>query len=432
VLLPTPTAGANTGYYYGNSAATNNASGSGLGSGSSSPFGSSSNLAALAAGAATAPASAQVPPRSGSRSSRGSSNSSSSGGRHLSRRVLNAASGASSNGVLRPKEKMKFTLRDMALSATVGTGTFGRVRVAQHRPSKQWCALKILKKSEIIRLKQVEHIKSEVKILSSVSHPFIVNLLGHMQDERRLYMLLEYVPGGELFSHLRRDGRFGNDHARFYAAQIVLAFEYLHSFNIVYRDLKPENLLLTAKGNIKITDFGFAKIVEDRTYTLCGTPEYLAPEIIQSKGHSKGADWWASGILVYEMLAGYPPFYDDTPFGIYQKIMAGKFDIPKHFTPEARDLVRRLLSHDRTKRLGCLKDGVKDVRDHPWFTGVHWDSVYQCKVPAPFVPRVNDDKDTSNFDEYPESDSEDTGGPRDMALKLSAKDAELFAELDNF
>jgi protein kinase X len=174
---------------------------------------------------------------------------------------------------------------------------------------------------QILRLKQLDHIKSEVKILSTISHPFIVNLHGHTQDDRRIYLLFEYVPGGELFSYLRREGRFANDHARFYAAQISLAFDYLHSMNIVYRDLKPENLLLNAKGHMKITDFGFAKVVEDRTWTLCGTPEYLAPEIIQSKGHNKSVDWWAIGILIYEMLAGYPPFYDESPFGIYQKIL---------------------------------------------------------------------------------------------------------------
>ncbi len=215
------------------------------------------------------------------------------------------------------------------MSTTVGTGTFGRVRVVQYKPTRAWYALKILKKSEIIRLRQVEHIQSEVKILSQIQHPFIVNMLGFLADEKRLYMLFDYVPGGELFSHLRRANKFSNDASRFYAAEITLAFEYLHSFNIVYRDLKPENLLLTAKGHIKITDFGFAKVVDDRTYTLCGTPEYLAPEIIQSKGHSKGVDWWAIGILIFEMLAGYPPFFDETPYGIYQKILQGKIDWPK-------------------------------------------------------------------------------------------------------
>ncbi len=149
-----------------------------------------------------------------------------------------------------------------------------------------------------------------------------------MQDAARLYMLCEYVPGGELFSYLRREGQLPEGAARFYAAEIVLAFEYLHSLSVLYRDLKPENLLLTAKGHVKITDFGFAKVVADRTYSLCGTPEYLAPEIIQSAGHGKGVDWWALGILLFEMMVGFPPFFADTPNGIYQKILAGAIDMP--------------------------------------------------------------------------------------------------------
>merc|ERR1719188_2505905 len=147
-----------------------------------------------------------------------------------------------------------------------------------------------MKKSEVVRLKQVDHVKAETGILAQISHPFIVNLLAAFQDERRLFLLLEYVNGGELFSHLRKQGRLPEDDARFYSSEIVLAFAYLHSKSIIYRDLKPENLLIDADGHIKITDFGFAKLVEDRTWTLCGTPEYLAPEIIQSKGHGRAVD----------------------------------------------------------------------------------------------------------------------------------------------
>ena len=149
-------------------------------------------------------------------------------------------------------------------------------------------------------------------------------------------MLLDYACGGELFTLLRREGRFSNDVGLFFAVEIILAFEYLHSSNIAYRDLKPENLLIDRDGHVKITDFGFAKEVPDRTFTLCGTPEYLAPEIIQSKGHNKCVDWWALGVLIFEMLAGYPPFYDDNPIGIYQKIMDGYYEFPPHVEPQAR------------------------------------------------------------------------------------------------
>ncbi|KAL6065416.1 cytochrome c oxidase subunit 1 [Balamuthia mandrillaris] len=197
------------------------------------------------------------------------------------------------------------SLEDFEKVRTLGTGTFGRVWLVKHKATGKFFALKVLKKVEVVRLKQVDHIKNEKKVLSQVNCPFIVNLYGTFQDDTNLYLLMEYVIGGEMFCHLRRAGRFPNDTARFFAAQVVLALEHLHSKDILYRDLKPENLLLDKNGNIKIVDFGFAKHVEDRTWTLCGTPEYLAPEIIQSKGHGKAVDWWALGVLIFEMLAGY-------------------------------------------------------------------------------------------------------------------------------
>mmetsp|Transcript_2028 Transcript_2028/g.3813 ORF Transcript_2028/g.3813 Transcript_2028/m.3813 type:complete len:329 (-) Transcript_2028:48-1034(-) len=293
-------------------------------------------------------------------------------------------------------------LEDLTLGVTLGTGTFGRVRLAKDKDGNVY-ALKILSKAEIIRLKQVEHIKSEKNILSKIHHPFIVNLYSVFQDERTVYMCLDYVAGGELFSHLRRAGRFGNDTARFFAASIVLAFEYLHSMHIAYRDLKPENLLLDKEGYLKITDFGFAKIVEDRTWTLCGTPEYLAPEIIQSKGHGLGVDWWALGILIYEMLAGYPPFYDENPFGIYQKILAGKIDFPGHFDSHAKDLIKKLLVADKSKRLGSLKSGADDIKKHKWFKGFDFKALFEKKLRAPLQIDVRSADDTSNFDDYPDS-----------------------------
>ena len=152
-------------------------------------------------------------------------------------------------------------------------------------------------------------------------------------------------------------------------------FEYLHSLNIIYRDLKPENILIDDEGYLKLTDFGFAKYCQTRTYTLCGTPEYLAPEIIQSKGHNKNVDWWALGVLVFEMLAGYPPFYDDNPMGIYQKIMDGYYEFPPHIEPKARDLIKSFLCADRSLRLGFAKNGAEEVKAHKWFRGVDFKMV---------------------------------------------------------
>lgn len=278
--------------------------------------------------------------------------------------------------------------------------------------------MKVLKKTEVVRLKQVEHINSEKEILSQIDCPFIVKLYGAFQDNRNLYMLEEYVIGGEMFSHLRRAGRFSDETTKFYVSQIVLALEYLHNLDIVYRDLKPENLLIDISGNIKITDFGFAKKVEDRTWTLCGTPEYLAPEIIQSKGHGKAVDWWALGILIFEMLAGYPPFFDDNPFGIYEKILAGKIQFPSHFDPNAKDLVKKLLTADRTKRLGNLKGSSQDVKSHKWFADVDWDAVLNCKIEAPIIPGCSHPGDTTNFEKYPEEDDGDDGDDSDPHRSL--------------
>ncbi|CAE6963562.1 PRKX [Symbiodinium natans] len=314
---------------------------------------------------------------------------------------------------------------DFELKDTVGKGTFSRVRVVKMKSSQERTpmVLKILRKADVIRLKQVEHVKAEKQIMSMVEHPFIVNLLGAFQDERRLFMLLEYVNGGELFSYLRREGRLPNDHVRFYSGEILLAFGYLHSLHVVYRDLKPENALLDFEGHIKLTDFGFAKVVEERTWTLCGTPEYLAPEMIQSKGHGKGVDWWALGVLLYEMLAGYPPFYDENPYGIYQKVLKGHVDFPRHFDVKAKDLIQRLLQQDRTKRLGCLKAGVEDVKKHKWYKGMDWDLLLTRSATPPFRPPVQSEDDTSMFDRYPESTEA-------SAPAVSTKEQESFQEFD--
>jgi len=309
-------------------------------------------------------------------------------------------------------------LSQLKLLATLGTGSFGRVRLVQVIKDSKYYALKILKKSEVIYLKQVEHVKTEKKILEEIDHPYIVNLTGAFQDDKNLYLLLEYVIGGEFFSHLRKAGRFPNDTSVFYSGQVALVFEHLHGLTILYRDLKPENLLLDKNGHCKVTDFGFAKKVDYRTWTLCGTPEYLAPEIILSKGHGKAGDWWALGILMYEMLAGYPPFYDEDPLGISQKILEGKIKFPWHFDRHSKDLIKKLLTADLTKRLGNLKAGAEDVKKHKWFTSIDWAKLLAVAVTPPITPTVGDESDTSNFEQYPDSEEGSTQpiDARDQAL----------------
>jgi len=313
------------------------------------------------------------------------------------------------------------SLGDLKMHQTIGTGTFGRVRLCTWKPNGRVFAIKILKKSEVIRLKQEEHIASERSLLAMIEHPFVVKLYRTFQDTHFVHMLLEYVNGGEVFSHLRKAGRFSKEFTKFYSGQIILVLQYLHARQIVYRDLKPENLLIGTGGYLKITDFGFAKIVEDNTWTLCGTPEYLAPEIIQSKGHSMGVDWWALGILMYEMLCGYPPFYDENPFGIYQKILVGKIDFPKHIDEYAKDIIKRLLVHDRTQRLGCLAKGADDIKRHKFFRGVDWNALHSRRIQAPILPQVSSPLDTHYFEVYPE-DEDELGAP------VNATEQQLFVD----
>ncbi|XP_077575241.1 cAMP-dependent protein kinase catalytic subunit PRKX [Stigmatopora nigra] len=300
-----------------------------------------------------------------------------------------------------PDNHHKYRLDDLMSIATVGTGTFGRVYLVRDKNSRVFYALKQMRIADVIRLKQEQHVHNEKAVLKEVNHPFLIQLFWTHHDECFLYMLMDYVPGGELFSYLRNRGRFSNTTGLFYASEIVCAIEYLHSKDIVYRDLKPENILLDREGHIRLTDFGFAKKLSDRTWTLCGTPEYLAPEVIQSKGHCRAVDWWALGILIFEMLAGHPPFFDDNPFGIYQKILAGKLDFPRHLDFYVKDLIKKFLVIDRARRLGNMKNGADDIKKHRWFKAIEWETVPLRKLKPPIVPKVSHEGDTTNFEVYP-------------------------------
>lgn len=302
---------------------------------------------------------------------------------------------------------------------TIGTGSFGRVMLVQDIDNDRYYAMKILEKQKIVKMKQVEHTLSEKKILACISYPFIVNLVDSFKDNSYLYMILEYVGGGEMFSHLRQCGRFSEAQTKFYASNIVLVLEYLHSLDILYRDLKPENLLIDQHGYIKVTDFGFAKKVKSRTYTLCGTPEYLAPEIIQNKGYNKAVDWWAFGVLLYEMISGYPPFFADNPMQIYEKIVAGKVRYSSQVPVDLKDLIKHFLQVDITRRYGNMKNAVQDIKGHKWLQGIEWMAMYQKKVKAPFVPAMKDEGDPSNFDDYDEEP---------LRIAISLKHATEFAE----
>ncbi|KAF2150659.1 protein kinase A [Myriangium duriaei CBS 260.36] len=300
--------------------------------------------------------------------------------------------------------KGKYTLTDFVIQRTLGTGSFGRVHLVQSKHNQRFYAVKVLKKAQVVKMKQVEHTNDERRMLQKVKHPFLITLWGTFQDSKNLYMVMDFIEGGELFSLLRKSQRFPNPVAKFYAAEVTLALDYLHSHNIIYRDLKPENLLLDRHGHLKITDFGFAKEVPDITWTLCGTPDYLAPEVVSSKGYNKSVDWWSLGILIFEMLCGFTPFWDSgSPLKIYENILRGRVKYPPYVHPDAQDLLGKLITHDLTKRLGNLHGGSKDVMTHPWFAEVTWERLAKKDIDAPYVPPVRGGAgDASLFDKYPE------------------------------
>jgi protein kinase A len=225
-------------------------------------------------------------------------------------------------------------------------------------------------------------------------------------------MLMEFVPGGELFKLLQSSstpGRIAVPMARFYAASVLDALEYMHSFTVVYRDLKPENVLVDQDGFLKIVDFGFAKPIPDRSYTVCGTPEYLAPELLLSQGHDRGVDYWALGILLFEMVAGYSPFADRVNADqvvICKNILRADVAFPSHVRDDdLKDLVRRLLVKDVPHRLGCLHGGAADVRAARFFTTVDWDALHARSVKTPWKPAIKSKLDTSNFSPYDEENT---------------------------
>lgn len=300
--------------------------------------------------------------------------------------------------------KGKYSLTDFQIQRTLGTGSFGRVHLVQSKHNQRFYAVKVLKKAQVVKMKQVEHTNDERRMLQQVKHPFLITLWGTFQDSKNLYMVMDFVEGGELFSLLRKSQRFPNPVAKFYAAEVTLALDYLHSHNIIYRDLKPENLLLDRHGHLKITDFGFAKEVPDITWTLCGTPDYLAPEVVASKGYNKSVDWWSLGILIFEMLCGFTPFWDGgSPMKIYENILKSRVKYPPYIHPDAHDLLQKLITPDLTKRLGNLHGGSKDVMNHPWFAEVTWDRLQKKDIDAPYVPPVRAGVgDASQFDKYPE------------------------------
>eukprot|EP00029_Vermamoeba_vermiformis_P007102 TRINITY_DN2973_c0_g1_i1.p1 TRINITY_DN2973_c0_g1~~TRINITY_DN2973_c0_g1_i1.p1 ORF type:complete len:908 (-),score=191.34 TRINITY_DN2973_c0_g1_i1:53-2776(-) len=311
-----------------------------------------------------------------------------------------------------PPPTANLSLADFDFLQVLGTGTFGRVRLCMYKATRQYYCMKILRKQTIYRYKQMEHIKNEKNILKDLKHQGIVQLFSTFNDEQNLYLLMEYVPGGELFLYIRKYGKLDERTVKFFAAELVLILEHLHEMSIVYRDLKPENILLDERGHIKLTDFGFSKVVTDRTWTMCGTPDYLAPEVISGRGHNAAVDWWSLGVLIFEMLAGYPPFTDNSTLVLFEKIRnADSLPLPQHFSRSAQDLIRKLLTIDPSRRLGSSIHGALDIKLHEWFADISWTEIEMRDMLGPIVPKIDGAGDTKNFQAAEAEEEQQTQQP---------------------
>eukprot|EP00916_Digyalum_oweni_P019226 GHVL01032014.1.p1 GENE.GHVL01032014.1~~GHVL01032014.1.p1 ORF type:complete len:366 (-),score=56.98 GHVL01032014.1:128-1225(-) len=297
----------------------------------------------------------------------------------------------------------KVTLDDFVLLKVIGKGSYGKVMLVRYRTDGSVYAMKMLRKENIVKRNQVEHIKTERSVMEQLSHPFIVELKYAFQTKKKLYFVMEYCPGGELFFHLSRACRFPEQRARFYSAEILLALEHLHKLDIVYRDLKPENVLLDAEGHIKLTDFGLSKEgIQDNfsARSLCGTPEYLAPEILNRTGHGRAVDWWSLGAIIYEMLTGLPPFYTKDRDKLYENIRTGELKYPAFISAAANSLLEGLFQRNPNKRLGGGPDDALEIKRHPFYAShVDWAALKARKIAPPFKPNLGSGVDVQYFDQ---------------------------------
>lgn len=345
-------------------------------------------------------------------------------------------------GTIYSKEKGKQVgLSDFEKIKVIGKGTFGKVYLVRHKGDGNIYAMKSIRKDVMIENDQIESAKMEKQILFQNKHPFLVKMSYVFQTEEKVYFVMNFIRGGELFTHINKEKRFTEDKARFYAIQIMLSLGYLHKQNIIYRDIKPENILIGEDGYLYLADFGLAKTVKkgELATTFCGTPEYLAPEIIQEKGHDHSVDWWAWGILIYEMIVGFPPFYHKNQRTMYDLIekFPVKFPDPvKHGIPmsdEAKDIILQLLEKDPAKRLGSEK-GIEEIVKHDWFQDVDIDMLLNKELEAPYIPKLSDDlTDVSCFDkEFTSTSLEETFVPKgDVSMKTVEKYNKKFSDFDS-
>ena len=294
----------------------------------------------------------------------------------------------------------KISYDDFIKIKLLGTGSFGKVLLVRLKRNNKLYAMKILSKIFLKNRHQEEHTKTERDLMVSINSPFVVNIKFAFQDTSNLYIVTEFMQGGDMFYHLHDIGKFSAERAKFYIIELTLALESLHKKNMVYRDLKPENILMDNKGHIKITDFGLSKILEnqdDKTYTLCGTPQYLAPEILAKKGYDKNIDWWSLGCFLYEMLTGCLPFNIPRDEPLRVSLFTKEVKFPKGFDKQTKDFIKKLLVANPLKRLGS-QDDYLSIKSHPYFQGIDWKKYEKREVKPPYVPVFSDELDLRYFD----------------------------------
>jgi len=297
--------------------------------------------------------------------------------------------------------KKKVTFENFEFLKVLGKGTFGKVILCREKSTSSLYAIKILKKEVIIKKDEVEHTLTEKRVLQTTKHPFLISLKYSFTTEDRLCFVMEYVNGGELFFHLSRERSFSEERTKFYGAEIICAIHYLHQRAIIYRDLKLENLLLDKDGHIKIADFGLCK--EDIQYgnftkTFCGTPEYLAPEVLEDNDYGRAVDWWGVGVVMYEMMVGRLPFYNRDHDRLFELILMDPVKFPRSISDDARDLLSGLLVKDPLTRLGGGPEDAEAVKGHQFFASINWTDLEKRRVTPPWKPQVTSETDTRYFD----------------------------------
>merc|ERR1719226_28095 len=323
--------------------------------------------------------------------------------------------------------------QDFSITSVLGKGAYGKVFQVRKNSNGRVYAMKVINKAKIVgSATDVRHTRTERDVLVRVDHPFLIKLYCAFETAERLYLVQEFCRGGELFRLLEHERMIMEDHARFYVCQIVCALEYLHSMDIVYRDLKTENIMLDEDGNIKLIDFGLSKIFEDGetlTQTFCGTVEYMAPEVvIKDPGHGKPADWWSLGIFFFDLLTGRSPFCSNRgKKQVKDNIVKGKFNIPAYITQDAQDLLRKLLRRKVENRLGTSA-GAEAVKAHRFFSSVDWRMVAEKRYPPPHIPSFSNRSDATDVSQFDPRFTSKT--PRESEINASPDKAAEAAELD--